>query len=140
MRYMTQPLSLRFASETIARLGSRARRVQLPPRTLAQRYVEEGLRMDEHPQVRFVDGPAGRRAALVGRGLDVWEVVLVVRDNDGDYSAAAEYLELPLGLVQAAAAYYGAHRAEIDEWIAANDEESADAHAAFIAAQAAFGR
>ena len=42
--------------------------MQLAPRTLAQRYVEEGLRMDEHPLVRFVDGPAGRRARLVGPG------------------------------------------------------------------------
>ncbi len=140
MRYMGQPLSLRFPSGTIARLGSRAGRAHLPVRTLAQRYVEEGLRMDEHPLVRFLDGPAGRRAVLVGTGLDVWEVVVVVRDNDGDFSAAAEYLELPLGLVQAAAAYYGAYRPEIDDWIAANEQETADAHAAFIAAQAAFDR
>ncbi len=137
---MSQPLSLRFAAETIDRLGSRARRAHLPTRTLAQRYVEEGLRMDEHPLVRFLDGPAGRRATLVGTGLDVWEAVAVVRDNDGDLPAAAQYLELPLGLVQAAAAYYGAYRSEIDERIAANEQETADAHAAFIAAQAAFGR
>lgn len=96
--------------------------------------------MDEHPQVRFLDGPAGRRAALVGTGLDVWEVIVVVRDNDGDFTAAADYLDLPGGLVQAAVAYYGAHRLEIDDWIAANEQETADAHAAFIAAQAAFGR
>ena len=140
MYYMAQPLSLRLASGTIERLGSRARRGHLPMRTLAQRYVEEGLRMDEHPQVRFLDGPAGRRATLAGTGLDIWEVVAVVRDNDGDLPAAAEYLELPLGLVQSAVAYYGAHRPEIDEWIAANEQETADAHAAFIAGQAALGR
>jgi len=140
MHYMGQPLSLRLASGTIERLGSRARRAHLPPRTLAQRYVEEGLRMDDHPQVRFLDGPAGRRATLVGTGLDVWEVIVVVCDNDGDLTAAANYLELPVGLIQAAVAYYGAYRPEIDEWIAANEQETADAHAAFIAGQAAFGR
>src|SRR3954469_584466 len=52
-------------------------------RTLAQRYVEEGLRMDEHPLVRFVDGPAGRRARLVGTGMDVWGGVLVGRGEHG---------------------------------------------------------
>ena len=57
--------------------------------------------MDEHPLVRFVDGPAGRRARLVGTGKDVWEVVSVVRDNDGDVRAASDYLELPLGLARA---------------------------------------
>ncbi|HET9125293.1 MAG TPA: hypothetical protein VFN65_10450 [Solirubrobacteraceae bacterium] len=65
------PLSLRLGEATIERLGSQARRVHIPPRTLARRYVEEGLRMDEHPLVRFVDGPAGRRARLVGTGKDV---------------------------------------------------------------------
>ena len=95
--------------------------------------------MDEHPQVRFLDGPAGRRPALVGTGLDVWEAIVVVRENDGDFAAAAEYLALAPGLVQAAMTYYGAYRDEIDEWIAANEQESADAHAAFIAGQAAFG-
>ena len=137
---MAQPLSLRFTPETIEQLGARARRAGLPARTLAQPYVEEGLRMDEHPLVRFLNGPAGRRAALVGAGPDVWKLVIVIRDNDGDFSAAAEYLELPLGLVQAGAAYYGAYRSEIDDWIAASEHERADAHAAFGAARAAFGR
>ena len=66
----------------------------MPPRTLAQRYVDEGLRREEHPAVHFVDGPAGRRAALVGTGLDVWEVIAVVRDNDGDGAESAAYLEV----------------------------------------------
>lgn len=79
--------------------------------------------MDEHPLIRFTEGPAGRRAALVGRGLDVWEVIATVRDNDGSPSEAAAYLEIPVGLVDAAIVYYGAHRQEIDEWIADNAAE-----------------
>src|SRR3954452_25173967 len=102
---MTPPLSLRIPQDTLERLAERARRAALPARTLAQRYVEEGLRMDEHPLVRFVDGPAGRRARLVGTGKDVWEVVATVRDNDSDLAATAEYLHIPLGLVQAAVTY-----------------------------------
>src|SRR6188472_3699207 len=105
VRYMSQPLSLRLSDATLDRLELAARRAGIPQRTLAQRYVEEGLRMDEHPLIRFADGPAGRRASLVGSGLDVWEVVATVRDNGGDIAAAADYLELSLGLVQAAVAY-----------------------------------
>jgi hypothetical protein len=56
MNYMSQPLSVRLNDATLSCLGARARRVHLPPRTLAQRYVEEGLRMDEHPLIRFADG------------------------------------------------------------------------------------
>ncbi len=140
MNYMSQPLSVRLNDATLNRLGVRARRVHLPPRTLAQRYVEEGLRMDEHPLIRFADGPAGRRARLLGTGKDVWEVIAVVLDNGGDAPESARYLEIPLGLVQAAVAYYGAYTAEIDQQIEANDQEAAEAHAAYLAGQAALRR
>lgn len=137
---MRQPLSLRFPATTVERLGSRAARVGLAPRTLAQRYVDEGLRMDEHPLVRFVDGPAGRRARLVGSGLDVWEVIAAVKDNDGDLAETASFLQIALGLVQAAVAYYGAFVGEIDEWIDRNEHEAAQAHGAWLAGQAALRR
>jgi uncharacterized protein (DUF433 family) len=96
--------------------------------------------MDEHPLVRFADGPAGRRARLVGSGLDVGEAVATVRDNDSDLAAAAAYLEIPLGLIQAAVAYYGQHQAEIDEWIGLNEQEAAEAHQAWQAGQAALSQ
>src|SRR5260370_11736859 len=101
MRYMSHPLSVRLSEATIQRLGARAQRVHLPPRTLAQRYVEEGLRMDEHPLVRFADGPAGRRARLLGTRKDVWEGIAVVRDPGGDAAESASYPESPLGPGQA---------------------------------------
>ena len=96
--------------------------------------------MDEHPLVRFADGPAGRRARLVGTGKDVWEVIATVQDNSGDSTEAARYLEIPLGLVQAAITYYGAYREEIDEWIELNAQEAAEAHAAWAAGRDAVQR
>ncbi|WP_217915133.1 hypothetical protein [Miltoncostaea marina] len=137
---MPQPISIRLPEATVQRLARRAKRAHMPMRTLAQRYLEEGLRMDEHPLVRFVDGPAGRRARLAGTGKDVWEVIATVRDNDNDLAEAAEYLHLPLGLVQAAVIYYGAYRDEIDELIADNEREAAQAHAAWEAGRAALAR
>jgi uncharacterized protein (DUF433 family) len=137
MNYMSHPLSLRLNDATIARLGRHAQRVHLAPRTLAQRYVEEGLRMDEHPLIRFADGPAGRRARLVGTGKDVWEVIATVRDNGGDAAETARYLEIPLGLVQAVITYYGAYQGEIDQWIEANEQEATEASAAWSTGQAA---
>lgn len=137
---MSNPLSLRLGDATVERLKTRASRVQMPPRTLAQRYVEEGLRMDEHPLVRFADGPAGRRARLVGTGSDVWEVIAAVKDNAGDIAETADYLQMALGLVQAAVAYYGAFPAEIDERIERNEQVSAEAHSAWLVGQAALRR
>jgi hypothetical protein len=140
MRYMsTAPLSIRLPERTVGRLADRAGRSSMAPRTLAQRYVEEGLRMDDHPLVRYADGPAGRRARLIG-GPDVWEVISVANDNDGDLQETAAYLELSLGIVQAAAAYYGAYEQEIDDWIERNRREAEEAHAAFLAGRKALGR
>ena len=93
--------------------------------------------MDEHPMIRFADGPAGRRARLLGTGKDVWEVIAVVKDNRGDGAEAARYLEMPVGLIQAAIAYYGAYTVEVDQQIEANEQEIAEAQAAFEAGQAA---
>ncbi len=134
---MSQPLSLRLPSSTVERLGDRARRRHIAPRTLAQRYVEEGLRTDEHPLIRFVDGPAGRRPRLLATGLDVWEAIAAVRDHDGDIRTTADYLGVSLGLIQAAVGYYGAYTDEIDEWIALNERERSDAQQAWLAGKAA---
>jgi hypothetical protein len=68
--------------------------------------------------VYFIDGPMGRRAALTGSGLDVWEVVKVVKDNDGSAKEAAAYLEVEPRLVDTALCYYGSNPEEVDSWIA----------------------
>lgn len=47
------------------------------------------------------------------------------------------YLEIPLGLVQAAVASDGAYRQEIDNWIEANRADSEEAYAAWLAGSAA---
>jgi uncharacterized protein (DUF433 family) len=115
--------TLRLAPGTRERLAGRARYAGVPERALAQRYVEEGLRHDAHPLIRFVDGASGRRASMLGSGLDVWEVIATVRDNDGSIEEAAAYLEIPVGLVQAAVVYYGEYHDEIDSEIEVNEDE-----------------
>jgi uncharacterized protein (DUF433 family) len=134
---MSDHFTLRFQPGVSERLAARARRVGLAPRTLAQRFVDEGLRREDHPLVRFVDGPSGRRAALVGRGLDVWEVIATVRDNKNDLAETAAYLGIPVGLVEAAVSYYGEYSEEIDEQIADNEAEYERGHAAWEAGQRA---
>ncbi len=118
---MADHYTLRLAEGTKHRLAERASSAGVAERTLAQRYVEEGLRHDMHPLIQFLDGPSGRRPSLVGRGLDVWEVIATIKDNDGSIAEAAEYLQVPAGLVEAAVAYYGEYRGEIDEQIERNE-------------------
>jgi hypothetical protein len=44
---MATPLSLRFKEDTLQRLYFQAKLAGVPPRTLAQRMVEEAIRMTE---------------------------------------------------------------------------------------------
>lgn len=120
---MADHYTLRLAPGLRQRLTERARRSGMPERSLAQRYVDEGLRHDAHPLIQFLDGPSGRRASLAGRGLDVWEIIATVRDNDGSIALAADYLEVPAGLVEAAVTYYGEYKDEIDREIELNEAE-----------------
>jgi uncharacterized protein (DUF433 family) len=88
---------------------------------LVERYVDEGLRQENHWGIIFVDEPAGRRARVGGTGLDVWEVVRVVKDNHGSTAEAAGYLDIPERMVLTAMRYYADFPYEIDAWTAEND-------------------
>jgi hypothetical protein len=99
--------------------------------------VEEGPRHDTHPLIHVLDGPGGRRASLIGRGLDVWEVTATVRDHPGSVPLAAQYLQVPAGLLEAAAAYYDEYRSEIDAEIEDNDSEYERGWAAVAAGEQA---
>jgi uncharacterized protein (DUF433 family) len=134
---MSDHFTLRLRPGVSERLALQAQRAGLAPRTLAQRYVEESLRREDHPLVRFADGPSGRRAALVGSGLDVWEVIATVRENGNDPEQTASYLKVTPGLVQAAISYYGDYRDEIDAEIALNEAEWERGYAAWEAGKQA---
>lgn len=118
--------SARFRPETLAHLRQRADRVGSTQTTLAERYVVEGIRMDEHPLIYFRDGAGGRRPALMGTRLDVWQVVETIRQNENSIAAAADYLRLPRSHVEACATYYIDYQAETDDWID-REREAADA-------------
>ena len=111
-------LSLRPSARTLERLRERARLLGQKHTVLAERYVAEGVLMDEHPGVHFVDGPMGRRPAVMGTGLDVWEIIAVAKENAGSVEEAAAYLEIDPRLVERATRYYGSNQAEIDDWMA----------------------
>jgi hypothetical protein len=93
----------------------------------ANRLVDEGLRMIDHPGVVFRDGPTGRRAGLVA-GPDVWEVVRAVKsaraaepglDEEDILALTTTNSGLSLRLVRIAVRYWASHAAEIDAEIAA---------------------
>lgn len=128
-------LSLRPSARTLERLRERARLLGQKHTVLAERYVAEGVLMDDHPGIHFVDGAMGRRPAVMGTGLDVWEIIAVARDNHGSVEETAAYLEIDPRLVESATRYYGANQAEIDDWIARVGDLNASEEAKWRAAQ-----
>ncbi|MGH2601875.1 MAG: hypothetical protein ACRDQW_15775 [Haloechinothrix sp.] len=137
LHYMTAPLPIRFRKSTLARLRLRSQAVPgSTPSGLAQRFVEEGLRMEEHPGVVFKNGSTGRRAAL-SNGPDIWEVVRALREIDerGEdaIAAVAELMDLPAARVRTAIRYYGEFPDEINAEISQNVAEAEAAHEAWQA-------
>jgi hypothetical protein len=136
---MTTPLSIRFAPSLLARLRQRANATPgASAAGLAQRLIDEGLRMADHPGVIFKDGPSGRRAALA-YGPDVWEVIKFLREVDergpGAIEAAAEVFAVEATRISTAISYYGDFSDEIDTEITEADEASARAEAAWLVQQ-----
>jgi hypothetical protein len=136
---VTTPLSIRFDQALLARLRRRAAAAAGGNTSaLAQRLIDEGLRMADHPSVIFKDGPTGRRAALA-YGPDIWEIIKFLREVDergpAALDAAAEVFALDGRRISAAVSYYGDYQDEIDAEIAEADEESERAEAAWRAEQ-----
>jgi hypothetical protein len=132
---MTTPLSIRFTPSLLARLRQRASATPgASAAGLAQRLIDEGLRMTDHPGVIFKDGPSGRRAALA-YGPDVWEIIKFLREVDergpAAIDAAAEVFAVDASRIAAAISYYGDYSDEIDAEIAEADEASARAEEAW---------
>lgn len=121
---MSEVVSVRLSNEIAQRLRERAAADNEGLSGLAQRLLDEGLRMEAHPGIVYRPGPSGRRAALM-RGPDVWEVVHLLRSLDATGEAAireaASWLDLTEAQVRAALGYYGSFPAEIDAQIAANE-------------------
>jgi hypothetical protein len=128
------PISTRYPTETLDRLERRARGEGHSRSALIQRYVAEGLEMDEYPGIVFRSGPAGRRPGLIG-GPDVWEVIAVHRGFD-DAERTAAWLDQPASALTMALRYYDTHRDEIDDWIRRNEEAAEAAERVWRARQA----
>lgn len=136
---MAAPTSIRFEDAVTERLGAYvARHPGLTRSAAAARYVDEGLRMDEHPGILFRDGPAGRRTTVVG-GPDVWEVVRDVKaaraaEPDLSDTELVAMLEdntgVPRRMIRTALAYWSAYPDEVDAVVASASRAQADEAAA----------
>ena len=116
-----------MSQRTHERLEADAHRRGEPKARIAERLIDEGLRMADHPGIVFRDGPGGRRAALAS-GPDVWEMIETVKGTrlagEEAIEAAAEWGNLTSAQVSLAVRYYGDFPDEIDERILLNRQEA----------------
>ena len=128
-------VSIRFSDEPLhQRLKDSAHQRSLGVSTLAERLIDEGLRMEAHPSVVFREGASGRRPVLVG-GPQVADVIGAIVDGDvpvhGRRSRAAELLGITEALVDAALAYYAEYTDEIDGELATRARFADEAEASW---------
>jgi hypothetical protein len=137
---MATPRSIRFDPDVLKRLRHAAGRHEgASVSAMVNRYVDEAMRMEEHPGVFFRSGPSGRRAVLIG-GPDVWEVIRAIKNvrnadpsltADDVVDAVSESSGLPAGKISIAVRYWSAFSNEIDAWIDAADADEAAAEERF---------
>jgi hypothetical protein len=129
----SQPI--RIEADTLAALRERSERTGEPITRLAQRYIDEGMRLERHPGIVFRDGPAGRRAVVAG-GPDVWEIVVAARGaperGDAVIDALAERLGVPSERIRVGVRYYAEHPDEVDRFVAIVEKESEELERALV--------
>jgi hypothetical protein len=85
------------------------------------------MRLDRHPGIVFRDGPAGRRAVVVG-GPDVWEVIVAARSAAERGERLIDVLAERIGVapekIRTAIRYYAEYRDDVDRFIALIEEEA----------------
>ena len=128
---MSVNVSVRLDDRLAERLRLRARAAGESLSDRLRRYAEEGSRRDEHPLITFRDGPAGRRAAVVG-GPDVWEIVMWLEDLTGEDDpvrvlTAEQDVSRPV--IDAALRYRDAYPDEVEARIALHRHDTAAADA-----------
>lgn len=121
----TKSFSARFSAEVVEMLDARSERLGQSKARVAERLIEEGLRVEEHPGIVFRSGPTGRRAGIAG-GPDVWEIVRDLKGAAAEgaadpIEAVAHVSGLERAVVELAAGYYADHPEDVDERIRANE-------------------
>lgn len=111
------PVSIRLDPEVDRPVRELAKRSRRPLGRVINSLLETALRLERFPGVTFVPGPAGSRAHIPGTGLDIWEIVSLVKEYGDPDALVAAYPNLPRSAVDLALTYAEAYPEEIDEFL-----------------------
>ena len=108
------PFSIRLDQRDDTYVQSEAKRLNRPRGAVVQDYTSEAIRMRRFPGVGFRGDDHRRRAWLIGTGLDIWELVGLLRDFGSERELINEYGLTP-GQIRIALAFYNEYRDEVEE-------------------------
>jgi uncharacterized protein (DUF433 family) len=128
----SEPFSIRLDETTMAFVDHEARRTRRSKSAIVEALTEEAARQRRFPGISFRGDDVDRRAWVIGRGLDVWEIVELRADHDeADDAVLDAHPSLDGRALRLAQAYYESYRDEIDSAIAANRAPLAELIAAY---------
>jgi hypothetical protein len=114
------PVSLRLPKATSEKVRLIAALEHRSFAETAKMLMEEAIKIREFPDITFVNGPTGRRAAF-RQGPDVWEVLEPYLVAGKDWEALRQsYPDLDERILLTALQYYESYPDEIDARIALN--------------------
>lgn len=121
-----QPISVRLGRNAELIVEEERRRSGRSRSAVIEELAEEAAKTRLFPGIAF-RGPEPRRAWVIGTGLDVWEIVELHRDYEGDVSAIVDNHEsLSERTIRLALAYAERFPEEIEERLRENRPPLAD--------------
>ncbi len=107
--------SFRLSASTSRLLDHRVGESGESRNAMVDRLLNESLRIEKHPFVRFITGASGRREAhIVGTRWKVRQIIVSLKGEKGQIAAVVKGFDLTEPQVRAAVSYYADFTDEID--------------------------
>ena len=117
--------SFRLSASTSRLLDHRVGESGESRNVMVDRLLNESLRIEKHPFIRFITGASGKREAhIVGTRWKVRQIIVTLKGEKGQLDSVVKGFDLTELQVRAAVSYYADFSEEIDADI---ERESVDA-------------
>ena len=120
MSYMSETSSsvqrsFRLSASTSRLLDHRVGESGESRNAMVDRLLNESLRIEKHPFIRFITGASGRREAhIVGTRWKVRQIIVSLKGEKGQIAAVVKGFDLTEPQVRAALSYYADFTDEVD--------------------------
>ncbi len=120
MPYMSETTSsvqrsFRLSASTSRLLDHRVGESGESRNAMVDRLLNESLRIEKHPFVRFITGASGKREAhIVGTRWKVRQIIVSLKGEKGNIASVVKGFDLTEPQVRAAVSYYADFTDEVD--------------------------